>query len=316
MLKLLAKGGAPPVHYLWNPGSLAAPATWHAIEAFIRRRSVRLVVIDSLSAANPGVDQNDPRFAEPLAAAAKIAEETGCSFLVLHHEKKGNGPSNEVVRGTTAIFAACDAIYRTVDFKIPDPDTRTFTLTTLKPGPGKLPPPVHLRLSDAGGLQLDADGTAGEAEGQTLTERIKGAMRDGLGDAQAIGQYLRVSRNIVSPELKQMCAAGEARKDGRRYLLDGEGARLGRIYLAMSRGTYAPKDLARLAAVQTDDLTALERKGFLRRAAGGYTLGVQAPPFPDSWRQGVSPSEAEDVQSWLEAVGGGADIAADIADAG
>jgi hypothetical protein len=110
--------------------------------------------------------------------------------------------------------------------------------------------------------------------------------------------------NTISAELKQLCAAGEARKDGRRYVLDGEGARLGRIYLAMMRGHFALNDLVRMAAVQKDDLTALERADILKKTPSGYSLGIQRPFPADSWKQGVSPGDAGQIQNWIDAGGG------------
>jgi len=75
-----------------------------------------LIAFDSLSAGSPGADENSARFADGLKALRKVAVETGCSFLVLHHTRKSTGftgartDKRELVRGSGAIFAACDVM--------------------------------------------------------------------------------------------------------------------------------------------------------------------------------------------------------------
>ena len=47
-----------------------------------------------------------------LQLADALAEHTGCTVIVIHHARKGSGgDDHESVRGSTAIFAACDRIY-------------------------------------------------------------------------------------------------------------------------------------------------------------------------------------------------------------
>lgn len=69
--------------------------------------------IDSLAAGSGGIDENDARFATSLNRLKAIAAETGCVIVVLHHTKKGGGEDTdqrEMVRGSSAIFNACDVV--------------------------------------------------------------------------------------------------------------------------------------------------------------------------------------------------------------
>lgn len=74
-----------------------------------------LIVIDTLKAASPGVDENDSNIRVGLDALRRIAEKTGCAFLVLVHSKKTSGSATtidprEAGRGSSAIFDAADAV--------------------------------------------------------------------------------------------------------------------------------------------------------------------------------------------------------------
>lgn len=78
-----------------------------------------LVIIDSLTAALPGVDENSRDIALPLYMLGRVSERTGCVFLVIHHARKpsndrnGNTVGSAVmsIRGSSAIFGACDSIF-------------------------------------------------------------------------------------------------------------------------------------------------------------------------------------------------------------
>ena len=72
----------------------------------------RTIVIDTLSAGSPGVDQNDSKFADSLNSLKKVAVRTGAVILVLHHNRKsakeGESDEREGVRGSGAVFNALD----------------------------------------------------------------------------------------------------------------------------------------------------------------------------------------------------------------
>lgn len=81
----------------------------------------KFIGIDSLSAGSAGLDENTTKFAHSLQRLKAIAASTGCCIMVLHHARKtegknGHGPRDTVadprqgVRGTSAIFNACDVV--------------------------------------------------------------------------------------------------------------------------------------------------------------------------------------------------------------
>jgi len=78
-----------------------------------------LVIIDTLKAANPGVDENDSRMRNGLDQLRRVGEATGCAFLVLVHSKKVSGSTmtidpREAGRGSSAIFDAADSVLHVI----------------------------------------------------------------------------------------------------------------------------------------------------------------------------------------------------------
>lgn len=83
--------------------SLTERAQVSAKAMSLLERSVRgadLVIIDALRSLAPGLDENASEFGAVLAALSAITNETGVTWLVLHHSGKSDGAT---FRGTTAI---------------------------------------------------------------------------------------------------------------------------------------------------------------------------------------------------------------------
>jgi AAA domain len=74
----------------------------------------RLCIIDNLTAACPGINQNSPEMAEPLYMLGRITKETGCQFVVIHHENKPSKDSSSQaayrMRGSGGIHGAVSSV--------------------------------------------------------------------------------------------------------------------------------------------------------------------------------------------------------------
>jgi len=76
-----------------------------------------MIVIDSLRAATGGVDENESAIRVPLDMLTRLSEQTKCRALVLHHGRKpsgdgsGGGEDKFSIRGSSAIFDACDSVW-------------------------------------------------------------------------------------------------------------------------------------------------------------------------------------------------------------
>lgn len=85
---------------------------WHfgkmlALENWLKDMKPVLIVIDSLTGANRGrnVDENSPKYGEPIRELNNLANQYNCSFIILHHSTKSREfPS---ARGTGDIKGAC-----------------------------------------------------------------------------------------------------------------------------------------------------------------------------------------------------------------
>jgi len=74
----------------------------------------QVIIIDTLKAASPGVDENDSKMRESLDRLRRVGERTGCTFVVLIHSKKKSNSATEIDhrergRGSSAIYDAADA---------------------------------------------------------------------------------------------------------------------------------------------------------------------------------------------------------------
>lgn len=109
--------------------------------------------IDSLAAGSGGIDENDARFATSLNRLKAIAASTGCVIVVLHHSRKGNGEDTdprEMVRGSSAIFNACDVVLQMTRGK-----DGAFVMKQTKARAGKAVEPFVVRVDD-----IDAESSA------------------------------------------------------------------------------------------------------------------------------------------------------------
>jgi len=124
-------------------------------EAWIELASVGLdfIVLDSFNAAVPGdTNENEASAAAMLKLAGRFAEVTKCTVLVIHHARKGDGgDARETVRGSTAIYAACDRIFA---FSEPEKQQETgivmANMYPIKDGAGRTVLTIRIELSDQG----------------------------------------------------------------------------------------------------------------------------------------------------------------------
>lgn len=84
----------------------------------------RLVIIDSLRASLPGVDENDSDIRKFLDPLGLISEDTGAAIVVIHHARKGSDEddSTDALRGSTGITDAASAVVRLARRKTGDVD--------------------------------------------------------------------------------------------------------------------------------------------------------------------------------------------------
>ena len=136
----------------YSGAHLNDPETWIALAEL----GLGLLVVDSFNAASPATDENDARSAGMLQHAGRFANATGCTVIFIHHARKGSGGDRrESVRGSTALFAACDRIFEFTDLEKKDGGAVLSTLRSVKDGAGRAPLPVRVELNDQGLRYVD-----------------------------------------------------------------------------------------------------------------------------------------------------------------
>lgn len=75
---------------------------------------VAVVLVDSLRAAAPSLDENSSEIRRPLDLLNRVAEKTGTTVIVIHHARK---PSQETssprysIRGSGGLYDACGSVF-------------------------------------------------------------------------------------------------------------------------------------------------------------------------------------------------------------
>lgn len=149
----------------------------------------RFIGIDSLAAGSGGIDENDSRFATSLNKLKAIAEPAGSLIEVLHHSRKGGGEDTdqrELVRGTSAIFNACDVVLQLARAK----DDGAFAVHQTKARGGKAVEPFVVRVDDVG---TDASVVIARNMPETGGDEI-------MGTSKAIGNAKRAILLLLAGE--------------------------------------------------------------------------------------------------------------------
>lgn len=268
-----------------------------------------LVVVDTLSAGNPNVEEKDPRAAEPLRRAAKMANDTNCTFLFVHHTTKDASASKKSrVRGTGAIFGALDACY----FFESVGTAGASAVECIKMRSGPEPAKFVIKLSDSTGLTLDGS-TVGRPAGRPSTpvelwDSIRRYIQTHGPDVpEAIARSLKVSDKPVRDEMKIRAKRGDLVLIKRRYHLDGEEQRKARVLAALDAHDKfsTASQVARVANVDTSFVQELERSTVIGKTSypdGWYvalktrsTVGSTVEKQPN--RPTVEPSNRESVEN-------------------
>lgn len=187
---------------------------WHAL---MEGRDV--IVIDSLRAATPGQDENSSEIREALDMLGSLSEKTGCRAIVIHHSRKpteNDSGARYSVRGSSALFDACDAAY--VFSAEKDEPIRVECVKAREHG--ELVEPIALVISD---VEQDGDPRAGLAvsvHGVELVAQQHAARRANAERAQvaadvvAIEGVLLGSPGLGTRSLRVACRlAGITRSD-------------------------------------------------------------------------------------------------------
>jgi hypothetical protein len=140
-----------------------------AIKAAATRPDIKLIVLDSLSGARAGADENDSRVLAPMKALAAIARDSGKPLLASHHLRKagimdGDAVSLDRLRGSSAVVQMARVVWA---LDRPDKASDALRLSTIKNNLAKYAPPIGMGIGDDGRVTFGDAPTAPESVGET-----------------------------------------------------------------------------------------------------------------------------------------------------
>lgn len=207
-----------PMPGLYLDGDGAHDALAKASEGFA------LVLVDSLRAACPSIEENSSDARRVLDVMTRVSEKTGAVFVVVHHARKpsqdASGGARYTMRGSGAIFdAAGSVLIFSADKGEPTRVQHEKARTS-----GILAPDFYLRIED---VEVDGDPRGGlgvafvEAEEIKPRERpgdaFKAAQRrvleyvrsnPGAGGKVVIREALGMRMSTVSAAIEELLASG------------------------------------------------------------------------------------------------------------
>jgi hypothetical protein len=82
----------------------------HKLIKRIKAHQSKVVIIDMLSCISGATDENSASMRQVMNAIREISIDAECSIILLHHQKKGDAPTNpgDALRGSSAIAGAVD----------------------------------------------------------------------------------------------------------------------------------------------------------------------------------------------------------------
>jgi len=150
------------------------------LEALIAEHEPAVVVLDSLRALAPGLDENDSQHVEAaLRPVVRLAQRTGKAILILHHA----GKSGVEYRGSTAIGAAVELGF-TLSRHEDDPERATRRrLTCWKCRPAPEPPTrwIKLGVNAAGRILVDEAEPYEPERDAPVRDALVGDLREHIG---------------------------------------------------------------------------------------------------------------------------------------
>jgi hypothetical protein len=223
---------------------LTDPATERRLVKLCTGKAV--VLIDSLRAACPGVDENDSAMGSYLYLLARVSETTGATILVVHHEGKTSGENArtgiEKLRGSSAIAAGAGSV---LSFVKDGSGAGVVRIEHTRANLGQEAAPELMRLLDEGEIDDNTGKTVGlklewvpreqlrqeavqqsdeeqEADFMALCDRVLGCVRrnqnkpEGCTGAGQVARLLKMGEAPVRQVFAHLRAAGAIESNGRQ----------------------------------------------------------------------------------------------------
>lgn len=212
----------PPDLRLLEPGS----------ESILERvvDGFSLVIVDALKGFTAGIDENESGIREYIDKLTPMSERTGASFLILHHEGKGDPEDGRMSgRGSSAIYDSAGAMFRLKGDKTDKSGPKRLIQTKSSAeaeGPGADDLMVHIiDVEDVRGVRVELrdaepgseDAYSPDGSKDAIAEkRVLETVRANPIKLRSSGELVSMTggrRELVLKAIKRLETAGQLRKD-------------------------------------------------------------------------------------------------------
>lgn len=143
----------------------------NACDAFMRAaEGANILILDALRGATPGEEENDSAMRVYLDLLSRVSSAQGCTIIVLHHAKKGDGKTSaaQLLRGSSAIYDGAGAVFMlsAEDLNAPKYVEQTRPSQDAR---GQMIEPFYLKIED---VPIGTDPTGGLRVSYRTKEQI------------------------------------------------------------------------------------------------------------------------------------------------
>lgn len=210
---------------------LLAPGAADMLEKVVAGHS--LIITDALKGLTSGIDENESSIRDHLDLLTPISERTGASFLILHHEGKGDPEDGRMAgRGSSSIYDASGSVFRLQGDKTDKTGPkRLIQLKSSAEAEGPACDDLMVTISDVEdvrGVRVDlsdaeqaGDGdSAADIAGGVLERRVVASVKANplkLQSLNAIQKVTKGRRALVIESATALEAAGRIRRDAHGF---------------------------------------------------------------------------------------------------
>jgi len=194
------------VHEGFLPNS---PKELESVKAFIQKKEITLVLVDSLSVFWNVKDENDNaavvREVKPLLA---LARDTETAICLVHHDSKSGGPGGRNIRGGSSLFGLVDQAIMLEH--LPGEKTNKRVLKTL----GRYAESPSELVIELVNNEYRVIGTREEVGKQAIMDEVSDSLTNELQDVKAIAQEIDKTQKATRQALEELRQDGRAVREG------------------------------------------------------------------------------------------------------
>ncbi|MEQ9617820.1 MAG: AAA family ATPase [Deltaproteobacteria bacterium] len=213
------------IDFICKPVLLDSQEQRDSLKALIEERDYKLVIIDPLIESYNAADENNANdMARVLRPIREIVQSTSCSCLVIHHTRKSEGISGEVIRGSSAILGAVDGAILLKEIR---GQGKNISIETI------IRDAESGELKEAelkGDLRWELKGKYPDIQKLTTNERIKNQLKSGKKGIRGISKSLGLEYEATKKALQTMVEEGVVIR-----LPQGKNRKAGNLYMLASQ---------------------------------------------------------------------------------